>query len=101
MQQFGMGMGSPEVKQQPLIDGTNPPHMVGTSKLQSRKGKNLALDFDANATPKVSSGGHNSDEMFNGKKLGNGDQPPNLLQATNSRSKLHKMSNNFCLVLNF
>jgi hypothetical protein len=101
MQHIGMGVGSPKVKQQPLIDWTNPPHMVGNSKLQSWKGKNLALDFDANATPKVSLGGHNSDEMLGGKKLGNGDQPPNLLQVTDSRSEFNKVSNNFCLVLNF
>jgi hypothetical protein len=75
-------VGSLEVKQQPLIDGTNPPHVVGTSKLQSWKGKNLALDFDVNATPKVSSRGHNSDETLDGKKLGNDDKPPNLFQAT-------------------
>jgi hypothetical protein len=75
--------------------------MVGTSKLQFRKGKILALDFDANATPRASSGSHSNDETLDGKKLGNGDQPPNHLQATEYKSKPDKVSNNSFLVLNF
>lgn len=47
--------------------------MVGTSKLQFWKGKNLALDFDVNVTPRASSRSHNSDEILDGKKLGIGD----------------------------
>jgi hypothetical protein len=46
MSQIGKNVGSPQVRRQPLTGGTNPPHMVGTSKLQFRKGKILALDFD-------------------------------------------------------
>jgi hypothetical protein len=59
------------------------------------------MDFDANATPRASSGRHSNDETLDGKKLGNGDQPPNLLQATDYKSKPDKVSNNSFLVLNF
>jgi hypothetical protein len=57
-----MGVGSPDqMRQQPLLDGTNRTEMVDNNKLHSWKGKNLALDFDANNAPIASSRGQSSD----------------------------------------
>ncbi len=78
-----MGVGSPyQMRQQPLLNGTNQTQMVDNNKLHSWKGKNLVLDFDANNAPTASSRGQNSNtKIINGQKLGLAILEPNFLQA--------------------
>jgi hypothetical protein len=82
MQVIKMAMGDLGGKVIFVANGTNPLDMLENTNMHARRGKNVALEFDASSSARdgaLTLGGQNSGETFNCIRLGLGIQQHKLV----------------------